>query len=72
MESHERTDVVITDPFRAGMHESVVKMLLKIEAPATVYVSCNPVAQARGLAILDKKYQIQRIQPVDMFPQTNF
>lgn len=67
---HERPDVVITDPPRAGMHDDVVQMLLKLEAPKIVYVSCNPATQARDVALLSEKYQVDKIQPVDMFPQT--
>ncbi|MBD8490331.1 23S rRNA (uracil(1939)-C(5))-methyltransferase RlmD [Echinicola sp. CAU 1574] len=67
---HAAPDVIITDPPRAGMHEDVVKMLLKLEAPKIVYVSCNPATQARDVALLGEKYQVDIVQPVDMFPQT--
>ena len=67
---HARPDVIITDPPRAGMHEDVVKMMLRLEAPKIVYVSCNPATQARDVAILAEKYNVDKIQPVDMFPQT--
>ena len=67
---HGKPDVVITDPPRAGMHEKVVEQLLKIEAGRIVYVSCNPATQARDLEMLQTKYDIGRIQPVDMFPHT--
>lgn len=70
LSQHPMPDVVITDPPRAGMHEDVVKMLLRLEAPTIVYVSCNPATQARDIALLSEKYQIDKIQPVDMFPQT--
>lgn len=67
---HGKPDVVITDPPRDGMHADVVAQLLKIEAPKIVYVSCNSATQARDLALLEEKYEVQKIQPVDMFPQT--
>ncbi|MGY6521566.1 MAG: 23S rRNA (uracil(1939)-C(5))-methyltransferase RlmD [Mongoliitalea sp.] len=67
---HAKPDVIITDPPRAGMHEDVVHMLLKLEAPKIVYVSCNPATQARDVALLAEKYTVDKIQPVDMFPQT--
>lgn len=67
---HAKPDVIITDPPRAGMHEDVVNMLLKLEAPKIVYVSCNPATQARDVALLAEKYTVDKIQPVDMFPQT--
>ena len=66
-----RPDVIITDPPRAGMHEKLVKKILEIEAPVVVYVSCNPATQARDLQLLDEKYEVTRVQPVDMFPQTH-
>lgn len=63
-------DVIITDPPRAGMHEEVTRRLRDSGASRIVYVSCNPATQARDLSILDTNYQIQAVQPVDMFPQT--
>ena len=69
-DAHGKPDVVITDPPRAGMHEKLVKKLLDIAAPTVVYVSCNPATQARDLALLDEKYTVEKIQPVDMFPHT--
>ena len=65
-----RPDVIITDPPRAGMHEDVVKTILFAEPTRIVYVSCNPATQARDLALLDEKYEVTKVQPVDMFPHT--
>lgn len=70
-EQHGKPDVVITDPPRAGMHPVVVKVLLGLEAPRIVYVSCNPATQARDIRLLLEKYVLQKIQPVDMFPHTH-
>ena len=70
LETHPKPDVVITDPPRAGMHEDVVKMLLKLQPQKIVYVSCNPATQARDIALMAEKYSVEKIQPVDMFPQT--
>ena len=67
---HGRPDVIITDPPRAGMHEKLVKKILDIASPIVVYVSCNPATQARDLNLLDEKYEVRKIQPVDMFPHT--
>jgi 23S rRNA (uracil1939-C5)-methyltransferase len=53
------------------MHESVVTTLLSLEAPKIVYVSCNPSTQARDLLLLKEKYEVVKIQPVDMFPHTH-
>ena len=68
---HGRPDVIITDPPRAGMHEKLVQKILEISAPLVVYVSCNPATQARDLALLDAKYAVTKVQPVDMFPHTH-
>ena len=67
---HGRPDIIITDPPRAGMHEDVVNVILNAEPKRIVYVSCNPATQARDLQLLDKKYRVTRVQPVDMFPHT--
>ncbi len=68
---HGMPDVVITDPPRAGMHPVLVKKLLEIVPEKIVYVSCNPATQARDLAMLDEKYSVEKVQPVDMFPHTS-
>jgi len=64
-------DVIITDPPRAGMHNDVVEAILNATPDRIVYVSCNPATQARDIMILSKKYNVAKIQPVDMFPQTH-
>lgn len=67
---HGHPDVMIVDPPRAGMHEDVVKVILEAAPKRIVYVSCNPATQARDLALLHEKYDIEAVQPVDMFPHT--
>lgn len=68
---HGRPDVIITDPPRAGMHQDVVDVILFAEPKRIVYVSCNPATQARDLQLLDEKYKVKAVQPVDMFPHTH-
>ena len=68
---HGKPDILITDPPRAGMHEQVVAMLLKLEAPRIVYVSCNPATQGRDLQGLSAKYDVVKSRAVDMFPYTH-
>ena len=63
-------DVVITDPPRDGMHKKVIGQLLDVAPKRIVYVSCNPATQARDLALMNEHYKVERVQPVDMFPQT--
>lgn len=66
-----KPDVMIIDPPRAGMHPDVVATILRAEPGRIVYVSCNPATQARDVQMLDPKYKVIAIQPVDMFPQTH-
>ena len=68
---HGKPDILITDPPRSGMHPKVVKMLLALEAPKLIYVSCKPSTQARDFEILSEKYEVVKCQPVDMFPHTH-
>lgn len=70
IQQHGRADVVITDPPRTGMHKDVVQQLLNLAPQKIVYVSCNPVTQARDIQLLSEKYKVVKLQPVDMFPQT--
>lgn len=67
---HGRPEVMIIDPPRAGMHPDVVQVIMNAEPERIVYVSCNPATQARDLALLDAKYKVTAVQPVDMFPHT--
>lgn len=69
--THGQPDVIITDPPRDGMHKDVVAQILKIAPKRIVYVSCNSATQARDLALMDEKYQVVKVRPVDMFPQTH-
>ncbi len=69
--THGKPDVIITDPPRAGMHDDVIKAILLAEPKRIVYVSCNSATQARDLALLDEKYRVTAVQPVDMFPHTH-
>ncbi len=71
MAEHGTPDVLLTDPPRAGMHPKVIKQILQTAPEKIVYVSCNPATQARDIALLDEKYRIEKVQPVDMFPQTH-
>ncbi len=71
IEENGKPDVVITDPPRDGMHKNVVDQLLKVAPEKIIYVSCNSATQARDLALLKEKYHVERVRPVDMFPQTH-
>ncbi|HLX90722.1 MAG TPA: 23S rRNA (uracil(1939)-C(5))-methyltransferase RlmD [Puia sp.] len=69
--AHGNADLIIVDPPRAGLHEKLIKKMLDMDAPRIVYVSCNPATQARDLKMLDEKYLVAKVQPVDMFPHTH-
>lgn len=71
VKTHGRPDVIITDPPRAGMHEDVIQVIMRCEPDKIVYVSCNPATQARDIALMDEKYEVKYVQPVDMFPHTH-
>jgi 23S rRNA (uracil1939-C5)-methyltransferase len=71
LEMNGKPNVIITDPPRAGMHESVVKVIASATPEIIVYVSCNPSTQARDVLMLSEEYKVVRVQPVDMFPHTH-
>jgi 23S rRNA (uracil1939-C5)-methyltransferase len=66
----EKMDVVFVDPPRKGCDEKFLSSLMKLSPNKIVYISCNPSTLARDLGILKEKYDIRKIQPVDMFPHT--
>ena len=68
---HGHPDVMIVDPPRAGMHADVVETILNAAPDRIVYVSCNSATQARDIQMLDLRYKVDKIQPVDMFPHTH-
>jgi 23S rRNA (uracil1939-C5)-methyltransferase len=66
-----KPDIIITDPPRAGMHEDVVKQIIKASPGKVIYISCNPSTQARDISLMSEYYKVTRVQPVDMFPHTH-
>lgn len=63
--------VIIVDPPRKGLDNTTIATLLKLEVSRLVYVSCNPATMARDLKLLEERYEVNEIQPVDMFPFTS-
>lgn len=70
-DQHGKADLVIVDPPRAGLHQKLIDKLIEINSPKIVYVSCNAATQARDLQKLKDQYEVEKIQPVDMFPHTH-
>jgi 23S rRNA (uracil1939-C5)-methyltransferase len=65
-----KIDCVLLDPPRNGSTPEFLNSVLELEPKKVVYVSCEPSTLARDLEILSKKYKIDKVQPVDMFPMT--
>jgi 23S rRNA (uracil1939-C5)-methyltransferase len=65
-----KPDVIIVDPPRTGLDRSLIQAILNVKPKKVVYVSCNPSTLAKDIDVLSKKYKVEMIQPVDMFPQT--
>ncbi|QVY62337.1 23S rRNA (uracil(1939)-C(5))-methyltransferase RlmD [Cytobacillus gottheilii] len=66
-----KPDVIIVDPPRTGLDRALIQTILTVKPKKVVYVSCNPSTLAKDIDVLSKKYKIEMIQPVDMFPQTS-
>lgn len=66
----EKFSTVFVDPPRKGLDEKFIKHLLELAPSKIIYVSCDPETLARDIKILAEKYEIQQVQPVDMFPMT--
>ncbi|MGE7772890.1 23S rRNA (uracil(1939)-C(5))-methyltransferase RlmD [Viridibacillus arvi] len=63
-------DVLTVDPPRTGLAPSLLNTILQVKPKRFVYTSCNPSTLAKDLQELTKVYNIEYIQPIDMFPQT--
>lgn len=71
LNNHPKANILITDPPRDGMHSKVIEQILRLAPQRIVYVSCNSATQARDLDLLRTDYRLEKILPVDMFPQTH-
>ena len=66
-----KPDVIFVDPPRRGLDNTTIANILKTEPVRIVYISCNPATMVRDLKMLEEKYEVKKIQPVDMFPYTS-
>lgn len=70
-EQNGKPNVIVVDPPRAGLSDKLIQQIIRLNASIVVYVSCNCATQARDLKMLNEHYSVEKIQPVDMFPQTH-
>ena len=70
-EHHVETTAIIVDPPRRGLDTTTINKMLELEVGKLVYVSCNPATMVRDMKMLEEKYEVEKIQPVDMFPYTS-
>ena len=70
LENIKSDSIIIVDPPRAGLHEEVTKKLLESKPERIIYLSCNPVTQARDISLLSEKYNIIWHRGYNFFPRT--
>lgn len=66
----EKIDVIFVDPPRKGVDRKAIAVMKKLSPKKIVYISCNPVTMARDLSYLNDLYEVKKVVPVDMFPNT--
>lgn len=69
-EQTKRADAIFVDPPRIGLDDKTIQTILKIMPNKIIYISCNPETLARDIKLLNDKYILKKVQPVDMFPHT--
>jgi 23S rRNA (uracil1939-C5)-methyltransferase len=68
---HEKPELIVVDPPRAGLGKEICGYLTQVRAPEIVYVSCDPATLARDLqSLLQSGYAVERMKLIDLFPQT--
>ncbi|NLK63049.1 MAG: 23S rRNA (uracil(1939)-C(5))-methyltransferase RlmD [Fusobacteria bacterium] len=72
LNNKNKVDVIIFDPPRKGLEIEIIDKISNLKIPELVYISCNPSSFARDAKLLcEKGYKLMKIQPIDMFPNTN-
>lgn len=69
--NNDKPDVIFVDPPRKGLDRHTIENILNVEPKKIIYISCNPASLVRDLKLLEEKYDVIEIQPVDMFPFTS-
>lgn len=70
LSKNKEIDVLVVDPPRSGLDDAMLECLLRSNIKEIIYVSCNPATLGKNLAVLQEKYRVQRVIPIDMFPNT--
>ena len=65
-----KPNVIFVDPPRKGLDKKTINLLKELQPSKIIYISCNPATLARDISLLEEKYDIGEVQPVDMFPYT--
>lgn len=63
-----KPSVVIVDPPRRGLDNNTIENIMQLNVERVIYISCNPATMVRDLHLMEEKYEVKEIQPVDMFP----
>lgn len=71
LEKSGKPNVIFVDPPRRGLDTTTITNILNTEPSKVIYISCNPATMVRDLKVLEEKYEIKKVQPVDMFPYTS-
>lgn len=67
----EKIDVIFVDPPRKGINRDAIAIMKKLSPKKIIYISCNPVTMARDLSYLSNMYDVKKVIPFDMFPNTS-
>ena len=66
-----KPNIVFVDPPRKGLDNKTINLLKELQPSKIIYISCNPATLARDISLLEEKYELKTVQPVDMFPYTS-
>lgn len=66
----DKTETIILDPPRAGLHKNVVKNIMTFLPQRIIYLSCNPITQGRDALFFLEKYKISKSACFDFYPNT--
>ncbi len=66
----ENINVIFVDPPRKGIDRKAIAIIKKLKPKKIIYISCNPVTMSRDIGYLNDSYDVKKVTPVDMFPNT--